>query len=88
MGINLGDKVKDSITGFEGIAIAITDWLHGCRRITVQPEKLTAEGNVRESQTFDEPQLIIVKAKEPKRQPVFTGGPQPEPTKHTNPNKD
>lgn len=34
--VELGDKAKDVITGFEGIAIAITIWLNGCRRITLQ----------------------------------------------------
>jgi hypothetical protein len=31
--VNLGDKVKDRITGLEGIAIGVTTWLYGCRRV-------------------------------------------------------
>jgi len=34
--IKLGIRVKDSITGYEGVAIARTDWLYGCVRITIQ----------------------------------------------------
>lgn len=32
MQVNLGDRVKDQVTGFEGIAIARTEWLFGCPR--------------------------------------------------------
>lgn len=31
----LGDKVRDAITGFKGIAMAQTTWLNGCRRIII-----------------------------------------------------
>lgn len=37
--INLGDKVKDKITGLTGIVIAKTEWLYGCERVTVQPQE-------------------------------------------------
>lgn len=78
--IELGDKVKCSITGFNGIAFARTQWLHGCDRITVQPTTLDDKGNARETQTFDEMQLILVrKAAKPavaKTPATKTGGPQ------------
>lgn len=57
--INVGDVVRDTVTGFEGIAVAITKWLHGCMRITVQPQKLH-DGKPIEPQTFDAPQLVLV----------------------------
>ena len=37
--INLGDKVKDSITGFKGIAIARIEYLNGCISYEVRPVK-------------------------------------------------
>ena len=40
MGVKLGYRVKDTITGLKGIAIGSTDWLHGCRRFAVQQEEL------------------------------------------------
>lgn len=58
--INLGDKVKDSVTGFTGIAIGRTQWLHGCDRIIVQPA-VDKTGKMGENAQFDEPQLILVK---------------------------
>ncbi len=76
--INLGDKVKDSVTGFAGIAVGKTTWLHGCNRITVQPEGVNKEGKTYESQSFDEPQLIIVKAAKKAEGNHDTGGPRPE----------
>ncbi len=34
--IKLGDKVKDSITGFEGTAVAKCDYLYGCKQFQVE----------------------------------------------------
>ena len=58
--INLGDRVKDPITGYVGIVVAITTWLHGCIRIAVQPEKLDKEGKPRDDRYFDQSQLVLV----------------------------
>ena len=72
--IQLGDKVKDPITGITGIAVARTNWLHGCNRITVQPEGCDKEKKPFESYTTDEPQLIIVLPKKVKKGSAKTGG--------------
>lgn len=56
--VSPGDLVQDIITGFEGIAVSIHTYLMGCRRVTVQPK--TKDGHFQESQTFDEPQLVII----------------------------
>lgn len=76
--IKLGDKVKDKVTGFTGIAIARTEWLNGCIRVTVQPDKL-ADGKIAASETIDEPQLTLVKAAAVKVAVSDTGGPIPAP---------
>lgn len=81
MRIALGDKAKDSITGFQGIVIAITDWLSGCRRILIQPEKLI-EGKVVEAMPFDEPQVVLIKAGAVPEGPHVKGGPRPAPTRN------
>ena len=72
--LQLGDVVKDRITGFKGVVIARTDWLNGCVRMSVQPEKLGSDGKPIESQVFDVEQLELIKAKV---QPLATrsGGP-------------
>jgi len=59
--IQLGDLVRDSITGFEGIANARMEFLNKCIRFQVQPQSLH-EGQPIEAHVFDEEQLIIVKA--------------------------
>jgi len=35
--IKLGDKVKDRVTGYEGIATSKTEFLNGCIQIEVTP---------------------------------------------------
>lgn len=79
--IELGDLVKDRVTGFKGVAIGVTTWLYGCARIVVQPVGLTKEGRTYETQSFDEPQLEVVKKAKAKDTPEnhTTGGPRMEP---------
>lgn len=74
--IFLGDEVKCRITGFKGTVIGRTEWLYGCVRITVQPKGLR-DRKIVETQTFDEPQLIVLKrfSKESPR-PPSGGGPR------------
>jgi hypothetical protein len=74
--IKLGDKVKDTITGFTGIAVARTEWISGCARIVIQPS-VGKEGKLEESQSFDEPLVEVIKPKKIKSQDHFTGGPRP-----------
>lgn len=76
--INLGDKVKDKVTGFTGTVVATTDWIAGCRRIAVQPAKLDA-GKPIDPHQFDEEMLEVIKPKakpKPKKK-KRTGGDQP-----------
>ncbi len=75
--IKLGDRAKDTISGLSGIVVGITDWLFGCRRVGLQPEKLGKDGKVAETQWFDEAQVSVlqrgvVKGLTPV---VATGGP-------------
>lgn len=37
--VNLGDKARDPISGYEGICVARTHWLNGCVRATLQADK-------------------------------------------------
>ena len=58
--IKLGDKVKDRVSGFEGIAVGVYTYLYGCRRIGVQPCTLKEDGSVKALHAFDEHQLVII----------------------------
>lgn len=82
--LKLGIKMKDNITGFEGVAIAKTDWLYGCSRYTLQPIKLKDDGSLNDTQTFDELQLTAVEEVVKHEQPT-TGGPRPSPKRNPNP---
>ena len=76
--IKLGAKVKDPTTGFEGIAVARTEWVYGCLRWGVQSEQLK-DGIPVEEQWFDDRQLVVVT--ESKAEPLpITGGPRPRET--------
>jgi len=55
----LGDTVRDRISGYEGVVVAITDWLYGCRRITVQTPEMH-EGKPVDSQCIDSAQCELV----------------------------
>lgn len=54
--IELGDLVKDKISGYEGVAVCRAIWLFDCVRITVHSQKLGSDGEPG-SAVFDEPQL-------------------------------
>jgi len=77
MSIELGDVARDMITGFEGVVVADTKWLHGCRRLTLQPQHLK-DGTPIGPESFDEPQLERVVSAVAETTGV-TGGPRPEP---------
>ncbi len=57
--IELGDRVRDSITGFEGIAVGITIWLNKCRSIGIQSTKLDKDGQPLDVQWIDETQCEV-----------------------------
>ena len=75
----LGDRARDVISNFEGIVVATTDWLYGCRRITLAPEKVQADGKLGDNLTFDVDQIHVI-VREAVKVPgpavaVSTGGP-------------
>lgn len=53
--MELGNKAKDVITGFEGIVTAKASYLTGCDQYLLQPE--LKEGNFIEPRWFDEGRL-------------------------------
>jgi hypothetical protein len=64
--IKLGDKVRDQITGFEGIAVARTERFDGSVTIRVQPQRgarRAMHGSV--EQDFDELHLEVVEPEGP-----------------------
>lgn len=76
--IGLGDKARDTITGFTGIVIGRTEWLNGCVRLTVQAQALKDSSPV-EPANFDIEQLELLQVGHaPTKE---TGGPMPAVTR-------
>ena len=87
--IKLGYKVRDTITGFEGITTSKTDYLHGCTQWGVKSKGLH-EGKPIEAQWFDEPQLTVVEELEVNRtegSDPTPGGPKPTPPSRSHSSK-
>ena len=82
--IKLGQKVKDTITGLEGIVVAKTKWLHGCVRITIQP-KVGEDGKVPDNYSFDEPQAEIIEDTPEKKPKKKKFGDRPSPSQKLGP---
>jgi hypothetical protein len=78
MTIKLGDKVKDRISGFAGIATGEFKYLNGCVRIQVDPDKLDKEGKTIDGRVFDIEQIVLVKAAAPVKP---SGGPRSNPSR-------
>lgn len=74
--INIGDRVKDKVTGFEGIVVAETNWLNGCTRCGVQSLTLK-DGIPIDLVWFDRPQLELMTSRVVAPGVRTTGGPLP-----------
>lgn len=76
----LGDRVKDIITGFTGIVYARIEWFNGCHRYALTSEKTDDKGKPVEVNTDSEQlQLIEPAAVKPReRDGAKTGGPYPD----------
>ena len=81
--IKLGDRVRDTISGYEGIVTARSAYLNGCVSFCVAAEKLNKDGAVPDAVWFDEQRIVLCKAAADSPQPAVAtaGGPQPRPPK-------
>jgi len=82
--IELGDLVKDKITGFEGVVTGYTKWLTGCDRVVVQPRQLGDSGHLRMTESFDISQIDVIeknviKLNQRTKEEKKSGGPMPTP---------
>jgi hypothetical protein len=76
--IQLGDKVRDRVSGVTGIAVCKSEWFNGCLRWTVQ-QPASKDGKLPELVSFDVEQLDVLKAGAVKPSKRATGGPMPTP---------
>jgi hypothetical protein len=85
MAIKLGSIVRDSITGFTGLAVCRSEWLYGCARVGIQATELK-DGKPVEVQHFDEQSVEVVKPGKPKiskDSSAESGGPQSYPQRNS-----
>jgi len=81
--VKLGNKYKDSISGFSGIATARTIYLTGCIRVCLEPNKLDKEGFPTEA-WFDEMMLKTTSGKKVVSESP-PAGPSKTPVSRSNP---
>jgi hypothetical protein len=84
MKVQLGDKARCTITGFEGVVTCRSDYISGCTRITLQPP-VGADGKIPDPGHFDEPMLEVVATSAVKCAQSDNGGPRPAPSQHPAP---
>lgn len=68
--VTLGEKYRDPLTGFEGVAVAVTFYLHACERVALEFIK---DGALK-CEYFDAPRLEHVASGKALRT-TRTGGP-------------
>lgn len=74
----IGARLRDIVTGFEGVVVARTQYLTGCNRYSLQNQELDKDGKPKDWQAFDENQLDEVKDKDIAIKSVRErGGPAP-----------
>ena len=81
--IKLGDKVRDMVSGYEGIAVARTLFLNGCVQYVVvgklkKGERLSTEGEV----SVDEGTLKLIKKRVVESSEYLKEKPKPKRKQH------
>ena len=75
--IKLGTTARDTLSGFEGVLVARTEWLYGCVRVGLAGG-VDKEGVPRDPFWFDEAQVEVVPKKKVEPVRAATGGPSRE----------
>lgn len=56
----LGCFVRDTLTGFEGIATGRSEYMYGCAQVAITPDKLGPDGKPIQGEWFDEQRVALV----------------------------
>lgn len=57
--MRLGDKMRDAVTGFEGVAIGYVQYFSGCNQYLLTG-RIGSDGKKPEGEWFDEERLAVV----------------------------
>lgn len=84
--MELGMKVKDMVSGFQGIITGKVYWLNGCERVLISPDTVKQDGGIMEGEWFDVQQVSVIEPDTHVRRACYkkTGGPMIAPEKHNN----
>jgi len=58
----IGDRVKEKITGYAGVVTAKCEYITGCKQVLVNPP-LKADGGYEDPRWFDEDRVDVTEAK-------------------------
>lgn len=72
--IELGDTVKDFLTGFVGVVVARTEFFNGCIQFEVMPKVKSTDKTLKEAVGIDKQQLVIVKKYKKEKEQEEVGG--------------
>lgn len=97
MQIQLGQQVKDVVTGFTGIAMSRVEWMNGCVRLGLQPQ-VDKDGKHPDLVYIDEVQLevsgprVVLPAADEVTEPASIptsppAGPRADPVRATDPTR-
>lgn len=79
--IELGSKVRDIVTGFEGIASSRIEYLNGCIQYGVKPKVSKGATKIEDTEYIDEGQLEVI-GNGVNVSKSYTGGYMPDAPKH------
>ncbi len=76
----LGRLAKDTLSGFTGVIECRAEWLNGCFRITLAPNRVGKDGEMLKGACFDAEQIALLpeQAHEEKPDEQKTNGPMPD----------
>ncbi len=87
MKVKLGNTYRDSISGYEGVAVCRSVYLYGCERVLLVANKLKTDGDFLSDFWLDEAQLVSVQAKKKPAKKGKRNGPA-GPARSVAPNRD
>ena len=79
--VTLGEKYRDTITGFVGTATSRHEYMYGCVRVTLEGDAV--DGKAPEELSFDEQRLEVARTREIPRATATSGGGRPAPPART-----
>ena len=75
----LGDRVRDTFTGYEGFVHGQAEYITWCNRVGINKRELDKDGKVRDNEWFDDVIVELVQERQSEVESRETGGPVTNP---------